>query len=458
MSAEFKTIDEALDWLFANTNYEQVKTFRYNPRTFNVERAEDILKALGSPHLAYPTVHVAGTKGKGSTSAMTAAMLQAAGLAKVGLYTSPHLMRLEERIAVNFEPISSEDLRRCINVARGPVLAVTMRGIEMKPTFFEIFTVIGFLHFARVPVDAAVIEVGLGGRLDATNVVKPEVAVITPISYDHTSVLGETLDLIAREKAGIIKPGSPLVVSKQDGEALSAIEEVAASLGVAPIVFGRDFRVLGNDSSDFAVETPTRRYEHLCVPLLGAHQRQNAATAVTASEIACRSLGLDFTPDTARKALAGLRWPGRVELLSETPPIVVDAAHNGASAEALVEALSERFPGRKAVVILAIAAHKDQLRVVDALAGVAREFVVTTINSPRSASADELADFVRTRTSVPVHPEGDRAAALALGRLLANGDPPRHHRLLLPRRRAPRNPPQRTPPLVTGCQLLASRP
>jgi dihydrofolate synthase/folylpolyglutamate synthase len=422
LSTPFQTIDQALDWLFANTNYEQVKTFRYNPRTFNVERAEDILKALGSPHLAYPTVHVAGTKGKGSTSAMTAAMLQAAGLAKVGLYTSPHLMRLEERIAVNFEPVSSEDLRQCINAVREPVLAVTMRGIEMKPTFFEIFTVIGLLHFARVPVDAAVIEVGLGGRLDATNVVKPEVAVITPISYDHTTILGDTLDLIAREKAGIIKSGVPLVVGKQEAEALSAIEEVAASLGVRPLVFDRDFRVLGDDSSDFAVETPTRRYERLSVPLLGAHQRQNAATAIAACEIACRSLGLDFTGDTARKALSGLRWPGRVELISQTPPIVVDAAHNGASAEALVQALCERFPGRKAVIVLAIAAHKDQLRVVDALAPLAREFVVTTINSPRSASADELADFVRSRASVPVHAEPDRLAALALGRRLADGN------------------------------------
>ncbi len=415
----FNTLDEALDWLFANTNYEQVKTFRYNTRTFNVERAEGILEALGSPHLAYPTVHIAGTKGKGSTSAMTAALLQAAGLAQVGLYTSPHLMRLEERIAVNFEPIGADDLRDCINAVREPVLRVTSRGIEMKPTFFEIFTVIGFLHFARKKVDAAVIEVGLGGRLDATNVVAPVVTGITPISYDHTTVLGDTLDHIAREKAGIIKPGVPLVVSKQEKEALDALLEVAENRSAPTLVYDRDFRAAGSDSRDFAVETPRARYEHLSLPLLGAHQRQNAASAVTMAEIACEALGLPLTADTVQSALAGVRWPGRVEVLSEDPPIVLDAAHNGASARALVEALQERFPGEKAVVILAIAAHKDQLRVVDALNAVAREFIVTTINSPRSATADELAEFVSSRTSVPVHREADRAAALALGRRLA---------------------------------------
>ena len=199
---------------------------------------------LGNPHLAYPTVHIAGTKGKGSTSAMTAALLHAAGFETVGLYTSPHLMKLEERIAVDFAPIAPEDLKSCIDAVRGPVEAVTVRGPELKPTFFEIFTIIGFLHFARKKVDAAVIEVGLGGRLDSTNVVQPVVTGITPISYDHTAVLGETLDLIAREKAGIIKPGKPLVVGKQEKEAFAAIAEVAEEKQARLFAFGRDYRLV----------------------------------------------------------------------------------------------------------------------------------------------------------------------------------------------------------------------
>jgi len=439
----FATLSAALDWLFANTNYEQVKTFRYNTRTFNLDRTFQVLEILGNPHLAYPTVHIAGTKGKGSTSAMTACLLQAAGLHHVGLYTSPHLMKLEERIAVNFEPIAEDDLRDCISAARGPIESVTERGPEMKPTFFEIFTIIGFLHFARKRVDAAVIEVGLGGRLDATNCVQPIVTGITPISYDHTAVLGETLDLIAREKAGIVKSGIPLVVGKQEPEAFSAIAEVAQEKQSRLYAFDRDYCLsespfgLGCCSGlqspvsslascrppeEFAVETPYTRYEQLNLRLLGGHQRRNAAMALTMSELACNVLGVPLPPAAARERLANLDWPGRVELFSVNPPIVIDAAHNGASAEALVAALEERFTGRKAVVILAIAAHKDQLRVIDALARIAREFVVTTIDSPRSEVADELAANVRAKVSVPVHVEPSRPAALALGRKLANSD------------------------------------
>jgi dihydrofolate synthase/folylpolyglutamate synthase len=414
-------IKEALDWLFSNTNYEQKPTFRYNTRTFNVERTERMLQLLDYPHLAYPTLHIAGTKGKGSTSAMCAAILQAAGADKVGLYTSPHLMELEERIAVNFEPISEAALLSCLSAVHGPVEEVTALGMEWKPTFFEIFTAVGFLHFAREKADAGVIEVGLGGRLDATNAVRPVVTGITPISYDHTAILGETLDAIAREKAGIIKEGVPLVVGRQDKEALDAILEVADKVGAAAICLDRDYRVTRDADGTFAVRTPHSRYEGLKLPLLGEHQRYNAGMAITMSEIAARRLGLAMTQDTVRQALAGLVWPGRVEVWSERPPVVIDAAHNAASARALVEAVRERWPGEKAVVVFAIAQHKDGEGVIEELAKIAREFVVTTIDSPRSTPVEELGAAVKAKTGVPTRVVAERPEALRVGRELADG-------------------------------------
>lgn len=419
MAKEFASIKEALDWLFSNTNYEQKPTFRYNTRTFNVERTERMLQLLDYPHLAYPTLHIAGTKGKGSTSAMCAAILQAAGADKVGLYTSPHLMRLEERIAVNFEPIGEEALLGCLSAVRGPVEEVTALGMEWKPTFFEIFTVAGFLHFAREKVDAGVVEVGLGGRLDATNVVRPLVTGITPISYDHTAILGETLDAIAREKAGIIKEGVPLVVGRQEKESLDAITEAADKVGAASIVLDRDYRVTAAADGTFAVRTPYSKYEGLTLKLLGAHQRHNAGMAITMAEIAARRLGLAMSQDAVRRALGELVWPGRVEVWSEMPPVVIDAAHNAASARALVDAVAERWPGQKAVVVFAIAQQKDSEGVIEALGRMAREFVVTTIDSPRSTPVEELGATVKAKTGVPARVIAERPEALRAGRELA---------------------------------------
>ena len=418
-TAGFDTLKDALDWLFSNTNYEQKPIFRYNTRTFNVERTERILGLLDNPHLACPTVHIAGTKGKGSTSAMAAAILHAVGAPKVGLYTSPHLMRMEERIAVNFDPIGEEALFECLKAVKGPVEEVTALGPEWKPTFFEIFTVVGFLHFAREKADAAVIEVGLGGRLDATNTVRPVVTGITPISYDHTAILGETLELIALEKAGIIKPGVPLVVGRQQPEAFDAIMKTAEKRGAPAICLDRDYRLACDSPDGFCVETPHARYDGLKLPLLGVHQRYNAAMAVTMAEIAAARMDLPLSPDAVRKALAGLNWPGRVEVWSESPPIVVDGAHNAASAEALVEAVGEKWPAQKAVVVFAIAQQKDTEGVIEALGRLAREFVVTTIDSPRSTLVEDLAAAVRTKTNLPVRVVPERAEALRVARELA---------------------------------------
>jgi len=415
----FKNIDQALDWLFSATNYEQKKVIRYNTRAFNLERARAILEILGDPHLAYPTVHVAGTKGKGSTCAMTAAIFAESGFGKVGLYTSPHLMTLNERISINFSALGDRDLLECINRVKGPVETVTSRGAHLKPTFFEIFTVIGFLHFALSEVDVAVIEVGLGGRLDATNLVSPVAAAITPVSYDHTAVLGRTLPLIAREKAGIIKPGVPVAVGRQEAESFEAIETTAVRVGAPLRAYGRDYFLWELPAGRFDVQTTRRRYRNLEVPLLGPHQRRNAATAVAVSEDALDALGRKLSEKAVRTALSGLQWAGRVELFSREPPIVIDAAHNAASARALAEAVAEAFPNRKATVLVGIAAHKDTRGVIDALVPIARRFVTTTIDSPRSEDARALAERIRSKCDLPVKAEPDRPKALNLARRLA---------------------------------------
>jgi dihydrofolate synthase/folylpolyglutamate synthase len=328
-------------------------------------------------------------------------------------------MSLNERIAVNFEPIDDASLFDCISRVKAPVDAVTAEALHMKPTFFEIFTVIAFLHFALKKVDAAAIEVGLGGRLDATNAVRPVVTGITPISMDHTAVLGGTLSAIAREKAGIAKRGVRLVVGRQEAEAFAAIEDSASLRGAPTVAYGRDYFLFEGGGS-FDVRTPARDYRSLRVALLGGHQRRNAAMAVMLSEIAAEKIGIGPLEEKAvARALGEVEWGGRVELIQDSPPVVIDAAHNAASACALAQSIGEAFPGRKAVILVGIAAHKDTFGVIDALAPIAERFVATTIPSPRSESAASLSRRIESKCSVPVEAQADRGKALQRAMRLA---------------------------------------
>lgn len=419
----FNTIAQALDWLFSSTNYEQKKIVRYNARAFNLDRTEKILSLLGDPHLSYPTIHVAGTKGKGSTCAMVAAILRRAGLGKVGLYTSPHLVDLRERIRVNFRPIPPNALRQCLGLLKGPVEAVTATGLHMKPTFFEIFTVAAFLHFALKKVDAAVVEVGLGGRLDATNLVAPVASAITPISFDHTGILGTTLGAIAAEKAGIIKQTVPVVVGPQEPEALATIAAIARQRRAALVAYGRDYILYEAANGSFDVQTPHHLYRRFRLQLAGRHQRQNAATAIALSQIAAGKIGIRLTDGAVREALVALAWPGRVEIVRKHPTVILDCAHNAASARALASAFREVCPAAKAVILIAMAAHKDTGGTIDALSGIAAAFVATTIDSPRSAPPHELARCVRRQTNLAVYSEPDRRKALSLALRLAGTGP-----------------------------------
>jgi dihydrofolate synthase/folylpolyglutamate synthase len=410
---------QALDYLYSFVDYSLTRQLRYSPDKFDLSRMQRFLSLLGDPHLRYPTVHVAGTKGKGSTAAMVASMLQAAGL-RVGFYSSPHLEDFIERIQINQEPISHEQLAALVDA-----IQPTVARIE-RLTTFEITTAVAFQAFQQAEVDIAVIEVGLGGRLDATNVVKPEVAVITSISYDHTQVLGESLSQIAREKAGIIKPNTPVVVAPQRREALAVIREVAESQAASLILVGNDYRYApvahSLDGQVFwlwkAEEQPLmdrlldkeegldwqpRQY---MLPLLGLHQLDNAATAYAAID-ALRERGWKIDDAAVADGFRRVKWPGRFEILNRFPFLVVDSAHNQDSALKLRLALEDYFPGKKAILIIGASEDKDIEGIFRELMPRTQQVIATRSFHPRAIDPQELAALARrfgcpARVIVPI--------------------------------------------------------
>ncbi|MBM4016910.1 MAG: bifunctional folylpolyglutamate synthase/dihydrofolate synthase [Planctomycetes bacterium] len=421
------TYESALRYLFSSTDYERMRRVRYNADTFSLDRMRRLLDLLGRPHEKFPSVHVAGTKGKGSTAAMVHAMAVEAGL-RAGLYTSPHLADVRERIRVGREDISREDLARLIQAARPH--AERLRAEGDPATFFEIFTALAFAHFARVRADLVAAEVGLGGRLDATNVLVPEVSVITAVSFDHTEQLGRTLAAIAGEKAGIVKPGVPAVSQPQDAEAMAVIEAAARRAGSPLVLVGRDVTYswrpdaeAGRMGGRLSVRTPLRTYDDLFIPLMGEHQALNACAAVAAAE---RSgpLAARLTPDLARRGLAAVSWPGRMELLAGQPDVLLDGAHNRASMERLLEGLRRHFPGRPLVFIFASAADKDVDGMLEVLAGAAgcAGVVLTRTDNPRAADPADLAARLARLGRIAAGTAADARAALRTAAGLAPPD------------------------------------
>lgn len=385
---------EAISYVIERSGYD--KGFVANPfdaETVGLRRTGWLLAALGHPERRYPALHVAGTKGKGSTAAALAAIQQAAGR-RVGLYTSPHLHTFRERVQLDGVPIAEDDFAALVS----ELAPLNARLAQERPewgeaTAFEVATVLALLAFARWEVSVAVVEVGLGGRLDATNVLLPEVAAITAISLDHTRILGDTLAQIAAEKGGIIKPGRPVVSSPQRPEAAATLERIAAERG-SPIFFGgRDWRVAGSPHS-FDLSGPWGRYEGLTLSLRGNHQLENAATAVAA----CWALGergLPTSEAAVRAGLAGVAWPGRFEIIHQQPTVVADGAHNVDSAERLAEALRAELEGAPLTLILAIAADKDVEGMVRVLAPLAHTVIATASHNPRAAAPGRIAAAAR---------------------------------------------------------------
>ncbi len=385
-----KAYQETLDYLYRFVDYSLVRNFRFTPEKFNLARVERLLALMGNPHHRYPVVHVAGTKGKGSTSALIASALSAAGY-KTGFYSSPHLSEFTERFQIDGRQIDPGELVNIVDAMKPLIEQVA------EISWFEITTALGFEWFARQGVKMAVIEVGLGGRLDATNVVNPLVAVITSLSMDHISVLGDTLAKIAFEKAGIIKPGRPAVTAPQRPEALEVIQAAARERGSRLVEVGRDvlYRPLEHSlaGQSFELEAGGRAVK-IEIPLLGLHQVENAACAFAALQVV-REQGYAVSDEAICAGFGRVVWPGRFELLRVDPPVIVDSAHNRDSARRLRQAIDDYLPNRPVVLVFGASEDKDVRGILGELTPRVRQIVATQSEHPRAMAADKIVDIAR---------------------------------------------------------------
>ncbi|HXY45343.1 MAG TPA: folylpolyglutamate synthase/dihydrofolate synthase family protein [Acidimicrobiales bacterium] len=383
------SIGEALAWLDRHINLEAIESGRAGRHALpTLERIAALLKVLGDPQASYPVVHITGTNGKGSTARMCSALLISAGL-NPGLYTSPHLERINERMTVGGTAISDADLAR--ELAAMAELEVF---VGESATWFEIVTATAFSWFAEEAVDSAVVEVGLGGRFDATNVADARVAVVTNVELDHIDILGPTREQIASEKAGILKEGSSLVLGEQDAAIARIFEEEAAAVGATAVWRrGADFGAERNRPAVggrvFDLYTPFGRYEDVYLPLFGAHQADNAACALAAAQAL---FGAVLGEEVIADAFASVTAPGRLEVVGRRPLVVLDGAHNAAGAQAAGAALREDFPGHRVVVVLGCLRGRDP---AELLRGLGPELISTvvacTAPSPRAQPAAALA-------------------------------------------------------------------
>ena len=405
--------NQALDYLYSFVDYSLKHISELAKAEFNLDRVFTLMEGLGNPQEKYPIIHVAGTKGKGSVSALCASALQAAGY-KTGLYTSPHLWDYVERIQINSEPISHEHLIELVEEVKPAVAKIP------KLTTFEITTALGQLAFAKNDVNAAVIEVGLGGRLDATNIVTPKVSVITSLSYDHMAVLGNTLAQIAGEKAGIIKEEIPVVSAPQTEEALQVLERIAKEKNSPFILVGKDVKferltssLDGQSLKIFALsgESDSERSRsadvELVIPLLGVHQIENAAIAYAA----LKASGIPISDEAIQKGFSQVKWPARFEALRREPPVVIDSAHNRDSARRLRETLDEYFPKKPVILVFCALEDKDISGILEELKPRLECVVATRADHPRAPSAEWIAEQVK-KVGIPVQAVTPTADAL----------------------------------------------
>ena len=402
----YQAYQEALDYLYSYIDYSLTRSDRYSPDRFNLDRMYALMEALGNPQNEYAIIHVAGTKGKGSVCAFCASGLQAAGY-RVGLYTSPHGHEFTERIQVNREEIPQEAIVALVEEMKPVVESIP------ELTTFEIGTALALLFFAREGVDVTILEVGLGGRLDATNVVSPLVSVITSISYDHTQFLGDTLLKIAAEKSGIIKPDTPVVIAPQHDEALLSIERSAGEQNAPLVRVGRDYlyapiahsldrqtllfwsseeQALADAYIESGGDNQDWEPQRIHIPLLGAHQVVNAATAYAAL-LTARGRGLDFRVAEVVRGFGTVTWPARFELLNRTPPIVIDSAHNRDSALKLRLAMDDYFPGLPVIMVFGASEDKDITGMFAEILPRVRRVIATKSIHPRAIDPETLVDL-----------------------------------------------------------------
>lgn len=398
---------EALRYLDSFVNYEKLVSFDYRG-SLKLDRMKAFAAALGDPQKGLRCIHIAGTKGKGSTSAMTASILREAGF-KAGLYTSPHLVSFRERIRINDELISEEELCGLLDEIK-PVID-RMPEDEERPSFFEIYTAMAFLYFKKKMVDFCVLEVGMGGRLDATNIIeRPLCCGITQLSYEHTQKLGNTLAQIAAEKAGIIKEGAICVSSCQEDSAAGVIRGVCKNKNATLYEVGRDITFKEEARQTFSVSGISQDYPYLEVALLGDHQLMNAATAIGLVE-SLRFYDIIIGLDAISSGLKTTAWPGRLQILQEAPYIVLDGAQNRASAKALKEAVRKFFNYNRLILILGISKDKDIKGICEELSPISDEVILTKANLPRAEEPAVIKRYIEkeARTAPTVEEAIDMA-------------------------------------------------
>ncbi len=407
---------ESLQYILSFTNLAFMRHIPYSERTWNLDRIEALMDALDHPERAFPAVHIAGTKGKGSTAAMVESVLRQAGL-RPGLYTSPHLHTFRERVRLDGQLIPRERW-----VALVERLRTVVPGLPLAPNTFDLLTALAFLYFAEEEVPVAVVEVGLGGRLDSTNVVHPALCVITTLGLEHTAILGPTIQHIAREKGGIIKPRVPVITAPQPAEALEVLETIAAEKEAPLVVVGQDwhYRLDGSTASGLRItvwQNGGAAYEDLYVGLRGAHQAVNAAVAVAAVHT-LREQGWPIGEEHIRRGLAQVHWPARMELLQESPAILVDGAHTPESMTQLVRSLQRWFPERHVHVIFGVSHDKPVAELLDILWPHVDTLFITKSEHPRAATPDTIVQHLPAGPGPLVHTyplaEDALAAALAL--------------------------------------------
>ncbi len=393
--------NSAIEFIFGRLNYEKSPGLAKSLQDFKLMRMVHLLEELGNPQLTIPTVHIAGSKGKGSTSTMVARVLEQAGN-RVGLFTSPHVTNYEERFTVNSVRPSNTQIVAYVEKLLPIVQKMDRSAKHRGPTFFEISTAIGWLHFQSEAVDIAVIEVGLGGRLDSTNICRPLVTAITSISLDHTQLLGDTEELIAAEKAGIIKSGIPVVCGGISPGPRQVIHQIAEKLEAPLYQQDREFESVGRVISKFPYREPPRyEFDYLVknaadlsslhrleLTMPGEHQVRNAGIAVTILQILSQ-LGFSVTDTDFRTGLKKAKCPLRIEIISHNPLLIIDAAHNSASINALCETLEQVQATRKRAVV-AFSKDKDVPVLLKRLNKYFDEFYLTIYNNPRAVTQSEL--------------------------------------------------------------------
>ncbi len=407
---------EALDYIYGHTNYEAVPK-PHAGDNYDLRRLFEVLGRLGNPHLKAKSLHITGTNGKGSTAAMLASVIFEAGYT-TGLYTSPHLVTSRERFVVNNRMITEQELADIMTRLQPEIELTNQKATYGRLTVFEILTLLSFVFFAEAKCEVQVMEVGMGGRFDATNVIQPEVCLLTSISYDHTAILGNTLTQIATEKCGIIKPGCTVISHPQSEEAAVVIARTCREQGVKLIQVGSDVkrRSLGFDFDHQLIEVEGRLDQYrVSLPLLGQYQLDNSAAAVAGLEVLIEK-GYHVTKKNILDGLAKVEFPGRLQIISRNPLTVLDGGHNPGAARNLKDALLNYFTPDKYILVIGISGDKDMAGIIKELAPVFRTVVATRANSPRAARPEVIAaEFAKYGSQTALSENVPQAISMARG-------------------------------------------